>query len=130
MTFLSIKTDSPTAEIGLYEDDKQLTSIVWQAHRQLAETIHSKIFQALTEQNLEPSDIEGVVAYEGPGSFTGLRIGLSVANAYAYSYSIPVVASGGESWIEDGLKNLTTKGLENYVLPKYGSAVNITKQRK
>jgi tRNA threonylcarbamoyladenosine biosynthesis protein TsaB len=38
-------------------------------------------------------DIEGVVCFKGPGSFTGLRIGLTVGNALAYAQNIPVVAS-------------------------------------
>ncbi len=47
--------------------------------------------------------IEGIVCYEGPGSFTGLRIGLSFGNALAYTRGIPIVGARDSSWIEKGL---------------------------
>jgi hypothetical protein len=43
MIILTIRTDKPEAEIGLYDDEKQIIYETWQAHRQLAETIHLKI---------------------------------------------------------------------------------------
>jgi len=92
---LTIRTDKPQSEIGLYNDAKQLGYITWEAHRQLAETIHSKLGEILKSQGLKMADIRGVVAYEGPGSFTGLRIGISVANALAYVLGLPISGKNG-----------------------------------
>src|ERR1051325_4319407 len=102
MIILTIRTDKPEAEIGLHEGPKQLAYKKWLAHRELAKTIHSKLEELLNKSNIQLKDLNGIVFYKGPGSFTGLRIGASVANALAYSYEIPIVAKGGEDWIEEG----------------------------
>src|SRR6476661_5933997 len=109
MLILSIKTDKPEAEIGLFNDRQQLSYYKWQAHRQLAETIHQKIQKLLKENNKNLKDLEGLVVFKGPGSFTGLRIGLSVANALADSLQIPIVGQSDETWLEQGL-NLLAQG--------------------
>jgi tRNA threonylcarbamoyladenosine biosynthesis protein TsaB len=125
MIILTIRTDKPEAEIGLYDDGKQVAYEVWHAHRQLAETAHSKIDQLLKTQNKSLKDLEGIVAYKGPGSFTGLRIGLTVANALSYSLAIPVVAKSGR-WIEDGIEVLVSGQHDPIALPDYGGEAHVT----
>lgn len=129
MLILTIRTDKPEAEIGLYDDDRQLAYEVWTAHRQLAETLHIKIEELLKGQDKKLTDIEGIVAYEGPGSFTGLRIGLTVANALSYSLPVPIVARG-ETWIENGIADLLKGAKDKIALPNYGGEANITPPRK
>lgn len=130
MIFLTIRTDKPEAEIGLFDGDKQLAYEKWQAHRELAETIHHKIADLLTDQKLTLADVEGVAAYQGPGSFTGLRIGLTVANALAYAQEVPVVAVGGEDWIEHAARLLPDAPKASYAMPEYGGEAHITLPRK
>lgn len=48
------------------------------------------IEKILKKNNLEFKDLEGIEVSTGPGSFTGLRVGVSVANALGYSLGIPV----------------------------------------
>lgn len=130
MLILSIRTDKPEAEIGLFNDEKRLAYTTWQAHRQLAETIHQQIAKLLQSIGKDWKDIEGVVCFKGPGSFTGLRIGLTIGNAVAYSISIPVVSEGSEYWIEQGIQRLQNKENEVVTIPEYGSPVHITLPRK
>lgn len=130
MTILTIRTDNPQAEVGLYDNQIQLASHTWQAHRQLAETIHATIAELLRAQGKDWSDIAGVVAYQGPGSFTGLRIGLSVANAIASANGSPIVATTGETWTTDGLELLTQGKAGTVVVPEYGAPVHITTPKK
>lgn len=130
MITLTIRTDKPDSEIGLYDDDKQLVYETWQAHRKLAETIHTKIDGLLNEANLELKDLQAVAAYKGPGSFTGLRIGLSVANALAYSLEIPIVSGTGEDWRQTAIKRLQDGQDEAAALPEYGAAAHITAPKK
>ncbi len=129
MIILALKTDSPEAEIGLYEDNKQIAYETWQAHRKLAETIHQKIDKLLKSNGKNLDSIQGIVIFKGPGSFTGLRIGLSVANALAYSLNIPIVAAEGD-WIESGIKQLLAGKSDKVALPEYGSPVHTTTPRK
>lgn len=50
----------------------------------------SFISESLKKENLELSDLTAIEVATGPGSFTGLRVGVSVANALAFSLNIPV----------------------------------------
>lgn len=129
MIILTIRTDKPEAELGIYRDQEQLAYDVWEAHRQLAETIHQHIDMLLSKVEINLEGIEGVVAYKGPGSFTGLRIGLSVANALAYGLQVPLVATG-DDWIEQGVKALLEGRSDKVALPEYGAPVHITQQKK
>lgn len=130
MIILTLRTDKPEAEIGLYENSRQLAYEKWQAHRQLAETLHTKIHNVLNNQKLDWQDLQGVVVYSGPGSFTGLRIGLAVANALAAGGKIPIAGSSGEEWLKTGIDNLLEGAGETVVLPDYGAPVHITAQKK
>lgn len=56
-----------------------------------AEVIGTLIERALAEASLRPSDIEHVAAGMGPGPFTGLRVGIAAARAFALGRGIPVV---------------------------------------
>lgn len=130
MFILTIRTDKPEAELGLFEDEDQLTSLTWQAHRQLAETVHVKIKEMLESQKKELNDLGGIVAFQGPGSFTGLRIGLSVANAFADSLQIPIVATAGKDWIESGITRLQAGENDHIALPEYGAPPRTTRQKR
>jgi len=48
------------------------------------------ITQILKENNLEFKDLKGIEVEKGPGSYTGLKVGASVANALGFSLNIPV----------------------------------------
>lgn len=130
MLILSIRTDNPEAEIGLFENDTEVAYKKWHAHRQLAEGLHAKVRELLLSNKKDWKDIEAIVCYKGPGSFTGLRIGLSVANALANSMNIPIVGSGGGSWITDGIRAIQSGKNEKAVQPEYGAPVHITVQKK
>jgi len=131
MIILSLKTDKPESEIGLFDDDKKIAYIAWEAHRQLAETLHNEIKKMLEEAGKSWENIDGILMYEGPGSFTGLRIGLSVGNALAYSNGIPAVGVSGEDWLELGIGKISKVANKTMpILPVYGSEVHITLPRK
>lgn len=133
MLILTIRTDKPEAEIGLYEDEARVSYESWLAHRELAETIHGHIDALLNTQNRRLDDIQGIVCFEGPGSFTGLRIGLTVANALAYSNQIPIVAvadSNETSWQNIGLQRLLAGESDKVALPVYGSPAIVTTPKK
>lgn len=130
MLILTLRTDSPEAEIGVYEDDKQLAYQTWQAHRELAATLHRRIDELLTTQGKTLQDIQGIVCFQGPGSFTGLRIGLTVANTLAYSLKIPIVGDMDDDWITQGVKRLQKGDQDTIVMPEYGAPVHITQPKK
>lgn len=133
MYILTIRTDKQEAEVGIYNDLKQLDYDAWLAHRSLAATINARIETLLDIQNLQYSDIGGIVCFEGPGSFTGLRIGLTVGNILAYSAGIKIVACSDvdkTSWQEKGIERLIKGDIDQIALPKYGSAAIVTVPKK
>lgn len=130
MLILTIRTDKPEAELGVYNDEKKIEYFTWPAHRELAETIHTKIHALLYDHNLELHDLGGLILFKGPGSFTGLRIGASVANALADSLGIPIVGTNGDQWISEGQSRLEDNQNNRAVMPEYGAEPHITAPRK
>lgn len=129
MLILTIRTDKPEAEIGLFDGQTKLAYEVWHAHRALAETLHGKIRDLLQSQSKTLADMEGIVIFKGPGSFTGLRIGITVANALAESFKLPIVGTQN-TWIEDGITQLQNGEDDQLVLPEYGAPVHITPPKR
>lgn len=130
MLIVTLRTDKPEAELGLYKDNQQLAYLSWAAHRQLAETVHLKLKELLESQQKSLDNLDGLAAFKGPGSFTGLRIGLSVANALASSLHIPIVSEGTDDWIAQAIDRLEQGENEQQAIPAYGSAPHITLPRK
>ena len=119
-------TDQPEAELGLFENNDQLEYVKWPANHELAETIHTQLFGLLKKAGKEINQAGAVICFQGPGSYTGLRIGLSVGNALSYSLKIPIVACRGEDWIKTGLERLTDHQTDNVVMPFYGGEIHVT----
>ncbi len=126
MLYIAIRTDKPEAELYILKDTVVTSKTVWLAHRQLLETINLKINELLKREKLKIIDVNGLVFYEGPGSFTGLRIGASVANAVAAGLGVPIVSSGQDDWLQAGVLLLQNNKNLGYIEPKYGSLAHIT----
>lgn len=126
---LAIDTSTPLCKSWLIEEGNSSYD-EWQADRQLADNMIGYLRKRLTVSGKQWSDIKGIVVFRGPGSFTGLRIGLTVVNTLADSGNIPVVGSVGEDWLNEGLGRLRAGANDELVLPLYGREANITKPRK
>jgi len=126
MLLLTVRTDNPEAEVGLYSGSQKLAYEKWEANRELSDTLHRKIEALLTDQDKKLSAIQGIICFQGPGSFTGLRIGLTVANALAYSLGVPIIAAMGDEWIKTGATRLLAGEDDKIALPHYGAPVHIT----
>ena len=122
-----ILLDTSTATCFLtVVDDESRQDFEWQAGRTLARGL----LKFLEEKTGDLHDIRGIGVMKGPGSFTGLRIGLTVANTLADSLNIPIVGTTGEDWREMALKKLRAGESEKIVMPEYGAAAHITAPRK
>ena len=126
--YLAIRTDNSQAEIYLLNDQGVVQrQKVWLAERTLARDLPGEV-DNLVDGNY--GQLTGVLVYQGPGSFTGLRIGITVANAVAYAQSLPIVATAGENWLADGVDQLNNGADNKIALPEYGAAPHITPPRK
>jgi len=130
MKILAIRTDKPEAELYVYDNQQKLAEVKWQAHRQLAETIHQQISEILDKSSISLKDVQGIVVFKSPGSFTGLRIGHSVTNALAYAQKIPVVAVSGEHWLNQGIEDLLAGNNHKIAVPEYGEPAKTTSAKK
>ncbi len=130
MIILAIRTDKPQAELYIYDDHRKLSEIKWEAHLKLAETLNAKIKEILDSSSISYDDLEGIAVFRGPGSFTGLRIGISVANALAYAQNIPIIARGGSDWLDQVIKDMALGKNHKIAQPEYGALPHITKPRK
>jgi tRNA threonylcarbamoyladenosine biosynthesis protein TsaB len=57
-----------------------------------AEKLHPFIDELLKKNNISPTHLKAVAVSMGPGSYTGLRIGVSAAKGFAFALSIPMIA--------------------------------------
>ncbi len=130
MLILTIRTDKPESELGLFDDKQELGYEKWEAHRQLSETVHAKIEALMKQKGKDWRAIGGVVVFKGPGSFTGLRIGMTVANSLSANLEVPVISTNSEDWINEGIQKLLDGQSEKVALPDYGREARITLPRK
>ncbi|MFH1533574.1 MAG: tRNA (adenosine(37)-N6)-threonylcarbamoyltransferase complex dimerization subunit type 1 TsaB [Nitrospirota bacterium] len=84
MLTLGINTASSFTGIALLQDGKLIGENSWQSHNDEAEKLMPAIAEILEKGGAEFSQIEKVIVISGPGSFTGLRVGVTVANTIAY----------------------------------------------
>ncbi|NCU37787.1 hypothetical protein EOL96_01845 [Candidatus Saccharibacteria bacterium] len=102
----------------------------WNADRTLAKEMLAYLRDRLAEHELTFDDIESIGVFRGPGSYTGLRIGLTVLNTLAHSYSIPIVGAVGSTWQEICTRRILQGENDFLVLPEYGAQAHVTKPRK
>jgi tRNA threonylcarbamoyladenosine biosynthesis protein TsaB len=124
-----LDTSSPVCKLTLVDSERRYDN-EWQADRGLAKGLLAYLRDQLKLQGKTFSDISGIGAFAGPGSFTGLRIGLTVLNTIADAEDIPIVGGMGDNWQDDALNKLTAGQNQRIILPFYGSDAHITTPRK
>lgn len=124
-----LDTSTPTCKLT-FSEENWTHEVSWEAGRGLAKGLLSFLETQLQEVGKSWTDITGIVVYQGPGSFTGLRIGITVCNSLAYANSLPIVGTLGDSWRDLGRQRLEAGENDEIVMPEYGGEANITQPRK
>lgn len=88
---LAIETATPVCGVALVKEDRLLAEINVQTGNTHSERLMPQIEKLFGMGNASPSDLAAVAVSIGPGSFTGLRIGLTTAKMLAYVWDKPVV---------------------------------------
>jgi len=126
---LLLDTSTPVCRVTLIDGDAVFSS-EWQADRTLAKGLLGYLQECLAQHGRGFRDIAGIGAFRGPGSFTGLRIGLTVLNTIADSEHVAIVGAQGEQWQQEALTRLKAGENDQLVMPFYGSEAHITTPRK
>ena len=126
---LNIETSSKNCSVCLSSKGNLVTSfdLEDEAYRH-SELLASSIQNILNENNLDVSDLSAVSVGKGPGSFTGLRIGFSVAKGLCYPHNIDLIGISSLKIIANSVvsenKNIISlikdKG-EHYYISKYSN---------
>jgi tRNA threonylcarbamoyladenosine biosynthesis protein TsaB len=90
---LNIETSTKNCSVSLAKDGKTVVTkeIADQGYSH-AEKLHVFIEEILKESKVDFKDLNAVAVSKGPGSYTGLRIGVSAAKGICYALSIPLIA--------------------------------------
>ena len=105
---LHIETTTRACSVGLSNNGK-LLALRESLDRQYSHSSTLTVFmeEVLVEAGKKPTDLQAVAVSKGPGSYTGLRIGVSAAKGFCYALDIPLIAV-------DGLKALTVVALQHF----------------
>ena len=90
MRYLYIDTSSSYLYTAIVKDNILIDSIQEEYGQSLSEVALPKIVSMFNNNKLEARDIDKIIVVNGPGSFTGIRIGITIAKVYAWSLNIPI----------------------------------------
>ena len=89
---LNIETSSKNCSVSVSQDGKLKSIIeVYSEHYSHSENLHNFISEALKKIKLNPNDLDAIAVGKGPGSYTGLRIGVAAAKGLCFALNIPLI---------------------------------------
>lgn len=92
MRVLGIETATELASVALVEDGEVLAEVLLPLQRKLTEELVPVIDWTLKRAGVRLGELDGVAVSIGPGSFTGLRVGMSTAKGLCFACGLPLVA--------------------------------------
>jgi len=91
MNVLTINTSDQVLGVALLKDDQIIGEYVTNLRKGHAERLMPAIVHLMDEVEWVPEDLDKIVVAKGPGSYTGVRIGLTTAKTLAWALEIPIV---------------------------------------
>ena len=91
MKILGIDTSSMAASVAVIEDNKLICEYTINTKKTHSQKLMPMIENMLSLSDLNVRELDAIAVCEGPGSFTGLRIGMATAKAIAHVNDIPVI---------------------------------------
>ena len=91
---LCIETATQVCSVALINEDKLISLKEAKEANSHSKFITLMIDKMLRESNMEFSDLDAIAISKGPGSYTGLRIGVSTAKGFCYALDVPLISIG------------------------------------
>jgi tRNA threonylcarbamoyladenosine biosynthesis protein TsaB len=91
MRILALETSAMAGSVAVLENDAPLAEIELDPSRRTAQTLAPAVHQILQQVQWQPENVELVAVTSGPGSFTGLRMGVATAKTFAYATRAAIV---------------------------------------
>jgi len=135
---LLISTESNQKfSIGLADESQLIDYVLIEKPFVQSELALKTIDQLFQKHKINRRKLKEIIVISGPGDFSAVRIGISIANALAYAWNVPVKGvelkkqyRAEESKIKDVLKMSEKVKAEKLVKPVYISEPNITKGKR
>ena len=90
MKYLYIDTSSSYLYAAIVENEKIIAKVCEDYGQSLSEIALPKIALMFEYNNIKPTDINKIIVVNGPGSFTGIRIGITIAKVFAWSLNTKI----------------------------------------
>ena len=88
---LAIDTSTDTASLALMQDGEVLAELTWRCGQNHTVQLLSHLSHLLNQTDLSLQSADCIIVAKGPGSYNGLRVGISTAKGLAFSLGIPIV---------------------------------------
>ncbi len=88
---LAIDTSTDIASLALIDGGELKAELTWQCGQNHSTQLLPRLADMLSQAGLSPVSLSGIIVARGPGSYNGLRVGISVAKGLAFSLGIPLV---------------------------------------
>ena len=95
MKILYVDTSSNYLYSGIVIDNSIKSEVKEELGKDLSKVALPKIIKLFDEASITPQDLDKIMVVIGPGSFTGVRIGVTIAKTIAWSLNIPIVPVSG-----------------------------------
>ncbi len=90
MNLLALDTSTSMGGVSIFKDSKPCIELNWVRQKSHTETVTAAIQECLNQANIQLGEIERLAVGMGPGSFTGIRIGINIIRTISYSLNIPI----------------------------------------
>lgn len=89
---VAIDTATEQASLAIHDGFRVRAEDTWEAARRHTTELSPRLARAMAQAGVGPKKLSGVAVAKGPGSFTGLRIGMAVAKGLAIAQNLPLIA--------------------------------------
>ena len=95
MKIFYLDTSSDYLYSGIVIDNRVVSEVKEKLGKDMSKLTLPKIIKVFQDANISPNELDKIVVVIGPGSFTGIRIGVTIAKTIAWSLNIPIIPISG-----------------------------------